>query len=83
MGKGRERIEKGIGKGWERDGKGMGKGLRRNRKGLGKGEESEWKSRGMGKESGGNTVRKAMPARRKCGFRDEKTTKKRLDLDVL
>jgi hypothetical protein len=57
-----------LGRGWE---------------GVGKGEESEWKSRGMGKESGGNTVRKAMPHGRKCGFRDEKTTKKRLDLDVL
>ena len=56
-----------------RMGKCVGKGLKR----VGKGEESKRKSRGMGKESGGNTVRKAMPARRKCGFRDEKTTKKR------
>ena len=75
----RERRGKRVRKGLERDWKGIGKGWGR----VGKGEESEWKSRGMGKESGGNTVRKAMPARRKCGFRDEKTTKKRLDLDVL
>ena len=50
VGKGWERVGKGLGKGWERVGKGLGKGWERVGKGLGKGWERVGKGLGKGWE---------------------------------